>query len=594
MTDAPLPEWRLDDLYESPDSPALANDLEHAKTRAAALAGRCRSRLAALDGAALADAIAEYEALHDTLGRVMSYAALRFAADAGAPDAGSVLQDMREKTSAIEATLLFMTLEIARLDDDALAAKLETPALARYAPWIRRVRAFRDHRLGDDLERLLHEKQVAGRDAWVRLFDETSARLRFPFRGEALTQARAFDLLSSPDGRTRRAAARSISRVLADNAPAFALILDTLVKDKAVEDGWRSYPRPISSRNLENEVEDEVVDMLVATVREACPRLSHRYYALKARWLGADALNWWDRNAPAARKRRPADAVAGGAPHGARRLRETVADDGPHRRALLRRRLDRCPAAAGEGAGAFSHPVTPSAHPYILLNYRGRPRDVMTLAHELGHGVHQSLAGARGALMAETPLTLDETASVFGEQLVFRSLLENETDPAAPPRPASPARSRTCSIPRCDRPRSANSNAACTTAAPNGRSPPTTSATCGWKSRAKASAPAVRLDDDYRNWWSYIPQFRPHAILRLRLCVRRMSRGRALFGLARGAGELRRPLSRHLARRRNAALRRIPRAVRPRRPRTRLLAPRPRRHRGGESTNSNATRPPRL
>ena len=506
MTEAPLPEWRLDDLYESPDSPALASDLEHAKTRAAALAGRCRGRLAALDGAALADAIAEYEALHDTLGRVMSYAALRFAADAGAPDAGSVLQDMREKTSAIEATLLFMTLEIARLDDDALAAKLETPALARYAPWIRRVRAFRDHRLGDDLERLLHEKQVAGRDAWVRLFDETSARLRFPFRGEALTQARAFDLLSSPDGRTRRAAARSISRVLADNAPAFALILDTLVKDKAVEDGWRSYPRPISSRNLENEVEDEVVDMLVATVREACPRLSHRYYALKARWLGADALNWWDRNAPLPEsddRRTPW-------PEARRMVLDAYAKLSPTMARIGARFFDEgwidAPPRPGKEPGAFSHPVTPSAHPYILLNYRGRPRDVMTLAHELGHGVHQSLAGARGALMAETPLTLDETASVFGEQLVFRSLLENETDLARrrvllAGKVEDMLNTAVRQAAFCEFERRLHDRRAqrALTADDIGD--------LWMEIQGESLGPAVRLDDDYRNWWSYIPHF---------------------------------------------------------------------------------------
>lgn len=503
--DAP-PAWDLDDLYAGPDSPALARDLDEAGRRAAVLAERCKGRVAALDGAALAEAVAEYEAVGEILARAASYAELRHAADMSDPEAGRFLQDMRERTNAISSTLLFVTLELLDLDDDALAARLETPALARYAPWLRDLRAYRPHRLADDLERLLHEKQVSGRDAWVRLFDETVARLRFPFRGEALTEARAFDLLSSKDAETRRGIAGVLSRVLAENADTFALILNTLARDKAIEDSWRGHAKPISRRNLENRVEDEVVEALVAAVRDAFPRLAHRYYALKARWLGKDRLDWWDRNAPL-----PEDDDRR-APWGeARRLvLGAYAGFSPALARLAARFFDErwidAAARPGKTAGAFSHPVAPSAHPFILMTYQGRARDVTTLAHELGHGVHQILAGPRGALMAETPLTLAETASVFGEQLTFRALLDAETDPARrrvllAGKVEDALNTVVRQVAFCEFERRFHDRRAqgALTAGEIGGL---------WMDVQRESlGPAVRLDDDYRVWWSYIPHF---------------------------------------------------------------------------------------
>ncbi|MGH6921173.1 MAG: M3 family oligoendopeptidase, partial [Geminicoccaceae bacterium] len=268
-----------------------------------------------------------------------------------------------------------------------------------------------------------------GRSAWVRLFDETMASLRFPLDGKELTSSEVFDLLADRDRAKRQAAAISIASVLTPNVRLFALITNTLAKDKQIEDDWRRFARPMSSRNLANHVEDEVVDALIAAVRDAYPRLSHRYYRLKARWLGLDHLEHWDRNAPLPEDsdRRVAwsdakvivlDAYRGFSPRLAQVLdrffREGWID------AALR---------PGKDAGAFCHPTVPSVHPYVLMNYQGRTRDVMTLAHELGHGVHQVLAGRQGPLMASTPLTLAETASVFGEQLTFRALLAAERDP---------------------------------------------------------------------------------------------------------------------------------------------------------------------
>jgi oligoendopeptidase F len=325
--------------------------------------------------------------------------------------------------------LLFFTLELNRLDDAELDAKLADARLAHYRPWLRDTRAFRPHQLSDELEKLLHEKYVAGRAAWTRLFDETIAELRFPFRGRELTEPEALDLLSDKDPEVRREAAQIIGEVLGKNTRTFALITNTLAKDKEIEDRWRRFPRPISSRNLSNFVEDEVVDALIAAVRNSYPRLSHRYYKLKARWFGVEELPFWDRNAPLPEEEERTISWS--------EAEETVLSAygafSPEMAAVGGRffagRWIDAPVKPGKASGAFAHPTVPSAHPYLLLNYQGKTRDVMTLAHELGHGVHQSLANRQGYLMADTPLTLAETASVFGEMLTFRALLARETDP---------------------------------------------------------------------------------------------------------------------------------------------------------------------
>ncbi len=425
-----LPVWDLSDLYGGPDAPELKADLKRAAAEAKAFQGEFQNQLAALEGDTLAAAIARYEAIEEVLGRVMSYAQLVHADDMSDAEAGRFYQNMQERTTEISTALLFFTLELNRLDEAELEAKLASEALARYRPWLRDIRAFRDHQLSDELESLLHEKQVAGRSAWIRLFDETMADLRFDFEGESLTATEVLHKLTDHDGAVREAAAKSFAHGLTRNIRTFALITNTLAKDKEIEDKWRDFTAPVSSRNLANFVEDEVVDALVAAVKAAFPRLSHRYYALKARWLGLERLPYWDRNAPL-----PDD------------LDRTIAWDEAEQSVLQaygafspdladigRRFFEQAwidaPARPGKASGAFAHPTVPSAHPYLLLNYQGRTRDVMTLAHELGHGVHQVLAGPQGHLMSDTPLTLAETASVFGEMLTFRALLTAETDPA--------------------------------------------------------------------------------------------------------------------------------------------------------------------
>jgi oligoendopeptidase F len=426
---AELPTWDLADLYPAPDSPQLAADLARADAAAQAFATANAGKLAAMSGRALAAAIGEFERIEEILGRVMSYAQLLFSGDSTDAAIGRFYQSMTERVTAISSHLIFFSLELNRIEDAVLESKLADPALAGWRPWLRDVRVFRPHQLSDELEKLLHEKEVTGRAAWSRLFDETIAGLKVPLGKEELTVSAVLNKLSDGDRAVREQAGRAIGTVFGANARLFALITNTLVKDKEIIDGWRHFDRPASYRNRSNMVEDEVVDALVTAVTSDYARLSHRYYLMKAKWLGLEKLQHWDRNAPLPgdddreiawpeARRRVLAAYGAFSPELARIGGDFF--DKPWIDAALR---------AGKSGGAFAHPTVPSVHPYLLLNYHGRTRDVMTLAHELGHGVHQVLAGAQGYLRASTPLTLAETASVFGEMLTFRALLDAETDP---------------------------------------------------------------------------------------------------------------------------------------------------------------------
>lgn len=426
-----LPVWDLSDLYPGPQSPELEAAFDEAGRRADSFAGRYAGQIDGLSGDALGVALAEYEQLQDLLGRIGSYAGLLYAADMSNEVIGQFHQTAQERLTDISSTLLFFTLELNRLDDAALAAKLDqSERLSHYRPWLRDLRAFRPHQLSDEVEKLLHEKHVAGRAAWSRLFDETFAGLRFTIDGRALTSAEALHLLSDPDATIRERAAAALSEVFTRNLRLFALITNTLAKDKEIEDRWRHYETAAAQRHLWNQVEGPVVDALVAAVKSAYPRLAHRYYALKAKWLGHKTLNFWDRNAPLpgdTDRVIPWDEAQS-------TVLEAYGAFSPDLAAIGRRFFDNAwidaPVRPGKSPGAFAHPTVPSAHPYLLVNYQGKTRDVMTLAHELGHGVHQVLAADQGPLMADTPLTLAETASVFGEMLTFQALLRRESDPA--------------------------------------------------------------------------------------------------------------------------------------------------------------------
>jgi oligoendopeptidase F len=501
-----LPAWDLSDLYPGPDSPAVTADLDRAEQAAKDFAARLKGRLAALSGGELAAAIDAYQRIEELLGRVMSYAQLLFADDATSAEIGRFYQGCNERVTAISSHLIFFTLELNRIEEAALAQKLATPALARFQPWLRDLRVFRPHQLADELERLLHDKEVTGRSAWSRLFDETMAGLRITVEGEELTLSHALNRLSDHDRGRREAAAKAIGATLASNARLFALITNTLAKDKEIIDTWRGYPRPESYRNRANMVEDEVVEALVSAVTAAFPRLSHRYYRLKARWLGLDTLRTWDRNAPLPEdddRLIPWEEAVARVRAAYRGFSPVLADVGDRffERPWIDARLK-----PGKASGAFAHPTVPSAHPYLLLNYHGRARDVMTLAHELGHGVHQVLAAPNGYLMSGTPLTLAETASVFGEMLTFRAMLDGETDAkrrrvllAGKVEDMLNTVVRQIAFYRFEQRVHANRR--------KGELTPDALSEIWMAVQAESLGPAFTFDDDYRMYWAYIPHF---------------------------------------------------------------------------------------
>ena len=428
-----LPEWNLADLYSGLDDPAIKRDLDKTDADCAAFETDYKGKLADIagtpqGGSALGEAVRAYEAIDDLMGRLGSYAGLIHAGNTVDPARTKFYGDVQERLTTASTHLLFFTLELNRIDDAVLEKAMADPALGHYRPWLEDVRRYRPYQLEDRVEQLFHEKSVTAYSAWNRQFDATIANLRFKVGGKSLAIEPTLNLMQDRSGAKRKAAAGALAHTFKENIAQFALITNTLAKDKEIADRWRGFADIADDRHLSNRVEREVVDALVAAVRAAYPRLSHRYYALKAKWFGRKRLTYWDRNAPLPAV--PARNV------GWTEARNTVLEAygafSPKMAEIAERFFDHrwidAPVRAGKAPGAFAHPTTPSAHPYVLLNYQGKPRDVMTLAHELGHGVHQVLAAPNGALMAPTPLTLAETASVFGEMLTFRKLLAATTN----------------------------------------------------------------------------------------------------------------------------------------------------------------------
>ena len=423
-----LPEWNLGDLYSGPDSLQFKADLVKAEKIAAEFATTYRGKVTSLDGAGLAQAIAAYEQLSDLGGRIGSYAQLYYVGNTTDSARAKFYGDVNSKITEFSTQLLFFELELNRIDDSALAEALKVPALAHYKPWLDNLRAEKPYQLDDKSEQLFLEKSQTAAGAFNRLFDETMAGLKFKVSGKELSLEPTLSLMQNADGKKRKAAATAIAKTLGQNVKLFTLITNTLAKDKEISDKWRGFKDIAAARHLSNRVEPEVVDALESAVRAAYPRLSHRYYKMKAKWLGQKKLMHWDRNAPLpADSRREIPWVE--AEH---TVLKAYGDFSPEMASIAKTFFDKkwidAPVRPGKAPGAFAHPTVPSVHPYVLLNYMGKTRDVMTLAHELGHGVHQVLAAKQGALMASTPLTLAETASVFGEMLTFQSMLASTKD----------------------------------------------------------------------------------------------------------------------------------------------------------------------
>uniref|UniRef100_UPI003B52D0FC M3 family oligoendopeptidase n=1 Tax=Roseovarius indicus TaxID=540747 RepID=UPI003B52D0FC len=423
-----LPEWDLTDLYASEDAPELQRDLDWLEKECAAFAADYEGKLASLDAAGLLECIERDEKISAIAGRIMSFAGLRYHQITTDPGRAKFLSDCQEKITTYTTPLVFFTLELNRLEDDALAAMYAgNDDLARYKPVLDRIRAMKPYQLSDELEKFLHDLGVVG-DAWERLFDETIAGLTFTVDGEELGIEGTLNLLTEQDRAKREAAARELARVFGENIRTFARVHNTCAKEKEVIDRWRQMPTAQTGRHLANHVEPEVVEALRDAVVAAYPKLSHRYYELKRKWLGLDTMQVWDRNAPLP-------------------MEEKKTVDWPTARGMVMDAYSAFDPRMGEIAepffekgwidagvkpgkapGAFAHPTVTDVHPYVLLNYLGKPRDVMTLAHELGHGVHQVLAADQGELLSSTPLTLAETASVFGEMLTFRKMLDAAKD----------------------------------------------------------------------------------------------------------------------------------------------------------------------
>lgn len=506
-----LPTWNLSDLYPSMECSELKADIERAGTECRNLVRDYRGKLAEIAShqdasSLLAVAIQRYEMIDDIIGKIISYAGLLYADDSTNPINSKFYGDTQDQVTSLTSEILFFQLELNRIDDLLLDKAARTPPLNHYAPWLSDIRRDKPHQLDDKIEQLFLEKSTSSASAWNRLFDETIASLRFQFGEESLSIEPILNKLQDSDGEIRRRAAEALSKTFQENIRIFTLITNTLAKDKEISDRWHYFSDIADSRHLSNRVEGEVVDAMVSAVRNAYPRLSHRYYALKARWFGVDALNFWDRNAPLPKAdQRDIPWLE---------ARDTILDAyrrfSPEMAQIAKQFFDLswidAPVRPGKAPGAFAHPTTTSVHPYILLNYQGKSRDVMTLAHELGHGVHQVLASHNGPLMAPTPLTLAETASVFGEMLTFRALLDQTTDPllrksmlagkvedmlnTVVRQIAFYSFERIVHLER--------------------RQGELTSARLGeiWlKVQSESLGPAIRLDSKYENYWSYIPHF---------------------------------------------------------------------------------------
>lgn len=419
-----LPVWDLTEIYTDIKDPKIKTDLKKIRDSSNKFVKKWKGRIKDLNPSDFLSCIETYQKICESLHKIGTHSSLIFATNMEDAEISRYNSSVSDEFTEIFSSLIFFTLELSKVNDVKIQNWMNDKNCSKWEPYLKVLRKRNPYLLDPLVEEMLIEKSATGRSAWVRLFDETSASLRFPFKEGELSEAEILNLLSDPDPNNRKLAGKSLSNILEKNKRVFSMILNVISRDRFIEDNKRGFKNIVSSRNLDNDVEDEVVDALVHTVDKAMPKLTHRYYKWKAKEFGKNKLDWWDRNAPL-----PETSDKSIEWNDAKDIiLESFASFHPEiskiAELFFKNGWIDASVRKGKASGAFAHPSVPSLHPYILVNYQGKIRDVMTLAHELGHGVHQILAAKNGLLMAETPLTLAETASVFGEMLVFRKLLD--------------------------------------------------------------------------------------------------------------------------------------------------------------------------
>jgi oligoendopeptidase F len=427
LTGAEDVAWDLSDLYEGSDDPRLEEHIEEAETAATAFRERYYGKVARLSAAELADAIAEREHIEEVLTRVGYFAHLHFATDMADPPRGALVARVTEKGAALDTQLLFFGLEIAEIEDEAAAALLEAPELERWRHWITSLRKFRPYLLTEPEEKIVTEKTVSGVSAWGRLHEELLGALRVSLDGAEISFEEAMSKLYSADRAVRRTAAESVTQALEPGLRTRSFIFNTILLDKSIDDRLRGYPTWISSRNLRNDTTDEAVQALIDAAVSRYD-VVQRYYTLKAKLVGLDRLTYYDRFAPIGEDPSKvswdeAREIVVGAYSDFSQEAGDVAE-----RFFTEQWID-APVRENKRTGAFCATSVPGVHPYVLMNFTGDRRSILTLAHELGHGLHGWMAQPLGLFNADTPLTTAETASVFGEALTFKRLLALEEDP---------------------------------------------------------------------------------------------------------------------------------------------------------------------
>ena len=431
FNDSNLPTWDLKDLYSSIDDKNIDIDINNLTKKIDNFNKTYINKVKNLSATELFKALIEYEGINESLAKLESFAYLKYAENLSIEDNVIFYQKITETITNLYSKLIFFDLEINNMSDKEINSKLEDNSNLKkyYGKYIENIRMYKNHQLSLELEKLMNDKSSTSREAWSRLFDQTIDNMTFNFKGKTLNESQITDIINNnKDSDIRKEAGKVFGDKLGENIKLLSFITNILAKDKAINDEWRKYETPISARNLSNMIEDDVVENLYNSVQNNYKNISHRYYKIKAEILGLEKLHYTDRNAPL-----PFDDTKIYTWEEAKNIvLNAYRDFSPEMADIGQKFFDNnwidVPTRSGKRGGAFAHPTIPTVHPYILLNFQGTTRDVMTLAHELGHGIHMYLSKDQGYFMSNTPLTLAETASVFGEQLTFRYLLKNEQD----------------------------------------------------------------------------------------------------------------------------------------------------------------------